>query len=191
MDRQGDPALPVRSSGFSPFQGISRFPSDALGGIVATSDNAEVSRTEPILTAEQLRNITDFDSAVSLLQSEMGVEILDASTEIGDGFRLLDNKDRLVDTPFVAVAWTFPEGDYTDADGEKQRFCVMRCVTDRGEKYILVDGSPHGICGQMRDFSERTRRTSGLLVKGGLRRSEYETIVDGKPTPGITHYLNV
>lgn len=147
---------------------------------------------------EDLRAIASFEDAQRLLMAN-GVELLDASTEIGDGFSLLENKDVLVDVPFIALTWVFSDGDYPvvdekgvpelDASGEPVmgKFCTMRVVTGDGKKLIVNDGGT-GIAKQLLGFENRTGRSTGLLVQRGLRRSSYNHPIYGA---GITHYLNV
>lgn len=148
---------------------------------------------------EDLRAITSFQDAQRLLEANQ-VELLDASTEIGDGFTLLDNKDVLVDIPFIALTWVFSDGDYPviDEKGVPQvdpetgepimgKFCTMRVVTGDGKKFIVNDGGT-GIAKQLLGFEQRTGRSVGLLVQKGLRKSSYNHPIYGA---GTTHYLNV
>lgn len=161
---------------------------DTNKGAVPTT---EVVKTERLFTEDELRNIGSFDDAMALLTDKLGAEVYDASTEIGDGFDMLENKDKLIENAFVAVSWTFSESDdYHNEDGSPSKFVVMRVVTSRGEKYIITDGST-GMCKQMLNFTARTGKLSGLVVKGGLRKSTYKTVIDGVSTPGVTYYLNV
>lgn len=156
----------------------------------STTDVEKLQRLSP----DELRSIGSFDDALALLQENLGAEIIgDASHEIGDGFTMLQDKDKLLDVPFIAVGWTFADGDYVDPNtGVKAQYIVMRVVTDKGDKFIIVDGSPHGVCGQMQDYTVRRNAYAGLVVKGGLRKSEYDTTdASGNPIHGTTHYLNV
>ena len=140
---------------------------------------------------EDLRAISSFQDAQRLLEAT-GIGIADATTEIGDGFVLLDNKDELLNKPLIILAWLFADGDF----GEK--FSVMRIVTADGGKYVVTDGGT-GIKAQLESYTQRTGRSAGHFVERGFRKSEYDTDSEGKPTQdkskakgrGTTHYLNV
>ena len=132
-----------------------------------------------------LRAIASFDDAQRLL-ADARIELRDASTEIGDGFTLLEDKDTLINVPFIALQWSFVQGDFVNDDGEKTEFIVMRLVTGDGRKVVLTDGGT-GIAEQIRSYEARTGNTGGLIVQRGLRKSEYEN----EHGAGVTHYLNV
>lgn len=143
---------------------------------IALSNPENATRFDPA----DLRAISSFRDAQALIEAQMGTSLADATTEIGDGFTMLDDKDALLNVPFIAVHWTFAPGDYG------QEFVIMRVLTERGDKYIIVDGGT-GVCQQMREFTTEHRRNAGLLVPRGLRKSEYVNEFG----PGTTHYLNV
>ena len=143
---------------------------------------------------ESLAGITSFDDALSLL-SESGV-VPESMDDYGTGFKVLDNKDRLIGVPFVILSWRFNDGDYETAPGEKGVFVSCEVVTKHGEKYIINDGGS-GICRQLNMVSaQRQERNhphpqNGLLVDGGLTKSEYEyTDEKGKTSPATTYYLS-
>lgn len=129
---------------------------------------------------DDLRSIASFQDAMRLVEDTLGGTVVDASEEIGDGFTMLDDKDKLINVPFIALQWRFTPGDFG------KQYVIMRVVTDTGDKYVITDGGT-GIAQQMASFTERTKRTGGLLVKRGLRKSEY----DNEFGHGTTHYLNV
>lgn len=145
-------------------------------GTIALSNPDEVVSFDP----DDLRSIASFQDAVRLIETEMGGTLIDASQEIGDGFTMLDDKDKLINVPFVALQWRFTPGDFG------KQYVIMRVVTESGDKYVITDGGT-GLAQQMASFTERTKRTGGLLVKRGLRKSEY----DNEFGHGVTHYLNV
>lgn len=139
---------------------------------------------------ETLRDIRTFDDALRLASQEFG-NVLDASEEIGDGFSLLADKDKLIGVPIIFLSWTFSEGDYIDAEtGEKSEFVTARVVAKYGpdaySKHILNDGGT-GIRRQLRQLTDRDGRTGGLVSRNGLRRSDYE-LPDG--SPATTHYID-
>jgi hypothetical protein len=149
------------------------------GTDIALSNPEDMVKFDP----NDLRAMSSFEDAQRILSSYLGAEdapLVDASYEIGDGFTMLDNKDALLDVPFIAVQWRFAPGDYG------QEFVIMRVLTQSGDKFVVVDGGT-GICDQMRQYTQRTKRTVGMLVPRGLRKSEYTNEFG----PGTTHYLNV
>lgn len=137
----------------------------------------------------ELRGISSFEDALRLAEEKYG-SIIDAAEEIGSGFVMVDNKDKLVGEPFVILSFSFPEGDFLDENGNPGHYAVVRLVTKHGDRLVLTDGS-HGIYQQLEDFHIRSGRTGGLLVNGGLRKSEYKTEVNGVMQRAVTYYLNV
>ena len=119
-----------------------------------------------------------------------GGDVLDASSELGDGFEVLDNKDRVVDVPFVLISWSF------STKGKFGEFVSARLVTEGNGKYVINDGGT-GIYAQLREFTDtHGGRDGGLFVRKGLRKSEYSVdLPDPKtgeivPTPAVTYYLS-
>lgn len=138
-----------------------------------------------------LRSLSTLEDARRLIVEQMG-GIVDATTEIGDGFTMVDDKKSLLNTPMLIIAWVFAAGDFGD------EFVVVRAMTERGDKVIFTDGST-GISRQLREYEDRTGRAGGMMVPRGLRVSEYDTDANGQPTSdptmaegrGATFYLNV
>lgn len=145
-----------------------------------TNTSQEVTPAKPVASPDDLREIRSIDDAMALVQSQLGATVYDATEAIGDGFSMLDDKDRLLGIPFFAVSWTFAPGDFGT------EYLIMRVVTDRDEKFVVTDGGT-GLCEQVRSFTNRTGQTAGLLVRRGLRKSEY----DNEFGHGTTYYLNV
>lgn len=153
-----------------------------------TEVNGEIvhSVQGPKYANEDLSSLTSFEEAMALVQRELGeAAVVDASQAIGDGFKMLDNKDLLCGVEFLAIGWNFTMGDF----GE---FVAAKVVTRDGQKYVLIDGST-GIYQQISEYSGKTGRMGGLWVKNGLRKSEYEYEDEstGKLTPAVTYYLDV
>lgn len=129
---------------------------------------------------EMLRGITSFEDAQALAQ-EMYGEIQNFADTYGTGFILLPDKDKskLVDVPFALVYWRLNDGTYGG-------FVSALVVTERGDKFIVNDGST-GMYRQLAEITATTGKTGGLIVDHGLRESEYPIcagpIVDGKPQP--------
>lgn len=143
-----------------------------------------------VFSDTELRGIGSFEEAMALASDKFG-DVLDASAVIGSGFIMLEDKDKLLNETFLILSTSFPEGDFRDADGVASHFAVVRLVTARNDHYVITDGG-HGIYSQLDEFSVRTGRSGGILVKGGLRKSEYEYTDDkGNVSPAVTYYLNV
>lgn len=135
-------------------------------------------------SATQLAEIASFDDALKLAQSIYGADaVVAASDVIGDGFKLLENKDQLIEVPFLALSWDFHQGDH----GE---FASLKVVTRDGAKYVVNDGST-GIRDQLMSYSAETGRYGGLFCMKGLRRSDY-TYKDenGQDKAARTYYLD-
>lgn len=146
------------------------------------SDEVAVPGAE--FAVEDLAAIGSFSDALKLVADKLGEENVDiASQEIGDGFKLLDNKDQLCGVAFIAVTWGFHMGDH----GE---FVAMKVVTKDGLKYIINDGSS-GIYEQLIGYSKKKNKQGGLLCEKGLRRSDYKyTDESGEEKPATTYYLD-
>lgn len=130
--------------------------------------NSELVAIERPIDNDQLRNVRDFSSAMELLES-LGVPLVDSSEELGTGFIKTDKKDQFVGTPFVALFWTFHEGDYGS-----DPFVAIHLVTRDGGRYILTDGST-GIRDELRKWTENNNgRTHGMICESGLSKSEYK-----------------
>jgi hypothetical protein len=133
-----------------------------------------------------LADITDLQSALDAL-ANAGATV-DNFNEYGNGFSILRDKAQLSGKPFVVLEWRFNTGTF----GE---FASALIVTEDGTKCVLNDGST-GIFTQLRMVTDSRERNdvantqSGLLVKNGLRVSEY-TYSDekGNEIPARTWYL--
>lgn len=156
------------------------------GKPVASKTDKEIVKSGPQFTMEELRGVDGYEAALALFQSKHGEgEVRVAGEVLGDGFRLLDNKDQLIEKPFFAMEWRFTSGDF----GE---FVTVKLVTEDNKKLIMNDGST-GIRDQLSAFSAEFNRYGGLLCPNGLRRSDYEfeDPETGKQTPAQTYYLDL
>lgn len=139
------------------------------------------------LSDDALKGITSFEDALTLLAETYGEEsIVVASEVLGDGFAVLDskNKNTLIGVAFVLVNWDFSVGD----NGE---YVVARIVTADGRKLVMIDGST-GICKQLQSYSANTGKYAGMVVKNGLRQSTYDYTDDkGETKSATTYYLDV
>lgn len=121
-------------------------------------------------TDDDLRSLTTFDQALALTEQTHG-EVVDAERELGNGFRVLDSRDKmkLVGVPILLMDWTFNDGNFG-------KF-VSVYLASRNEdgsmgRWILNDGST-GIATMLAEYTQKTDRRGGLIVRGGLRFSEY------------------
>lgn len=158
------------------------------------AETQEVSRVIERPDDETLRQINSVQDAFDVL-SRNGIDVVDISEELGTGFQLIESdegKGTLVKTPFVIVYWGFSLGDY----GE---FVTAFVMTEDGRKLILTDGST-GIYAQLSEYTEKTGRQAGMMVKRGLRRSDYHISretrepvgrdYEGEKDPATTFYLD-
>ena len=138
-----------------------------------------------------LRDIESFDDAYVLLVDTYGA-VEDASQVIGSGFTLTGNngKMHLIDVPFLVVRMAFPESDKFKRDGVATHYAVLHIITEDGRKLIITDGGV-GIYQQCEEWSVRSGKRGGLLVRGGLRVSTYEIPEEDGGGEGTTYYLNV
>lgn len=135
----------------------------------------------------ELRSVDSFEAALALAAAEYG-SVIEAADEIGSGFVMLDNKDRLIGERFVILHMSFPEsGTFRNDLGEFVHFVAAMIVTERNDRYVLIDGGT-GIYAQLDEWFVRSGRPGGLVVNG-LRKSEYD-LPDGSGK-GTTYYLNV
>jgi hypothetical protein len=113
-----------------------------------------------------LRGIGSYEDALALAE-EINGNVIDIAEELGSGFALLDDKNKLVGEEFVLIQWRFSSGDYG-------MFVSAGLVTKTGKKYIINDGSS-GIRDMLLEFSQSTKRFGGMKVPRGLRESTYAT----------------
>jgi hypothetical protein len=142
----------------------------------------DVARKGP--SSAQLSDIASFDDALKLAREMYGeAAVVAAADVIGDGFKLLDNKDQLIEVPFLALAWDFHQGDH----GE---FVSLKVVTRDGLKFVVNDGST-GIRDQLMQYSADKNQYGGLFCMKGLRRSDY-TYEDenGEEKAAKTYYID-
>jgi hypothetical protein len=131
----------------------------------AETQSQEIATTRRFDT-ETLRSMATLDDALAALQSA-GIAVKDMS-EYGDGFEMLDDKDKrqLVGVPFVIIDATESEGDYGKS------FVVVSLMTRDGRKVRLTDGST-GIRDQIVRDVGGAGNAPGTLVAHGLRASDY------------------
>lgn len=169
--------------------------SDANNDMEAAQKPTETAVALREFSNDELLSISTFEDAARLVEEVYG-DVLLADQVIGNGFRLLTDKNKLVDVPFIALQWKFLDGDFN------RPYTNLLVVTDSGSKYLVNDGGS-GITRDLMEFSNRTGRTGGVVVRGGLSASTYDfcsacgstECVDEsgthRMTPATTFYLNL
>jgi hypothetical protein len=101
---------------------------------------------------------------------------------IPEDFEKVDEKDELLSVPFFITNFWFQQGDMGD-------FVVIRGITQGNRKIVVTDGGT-GIFAQLKKLALETRKTSNVMVRGGLRKSEYRKEVEpDRFTNATTYYL--
>lgn len=139
---------------------------------------------EPIADA---REIESFEEVRELVEQDP------TSVLIVDDYQKLDDKGQLINVPFLVKSWWFTDSDEFGREGQ---FAVMRILVSRkvltpaGEtdKVVVTDGST-GIMAQLREITKKTEKTGMLLVRHGLRVSQYTAATDEGPKAAKTYYL--
>lgn len=152
------------------------------------NDGASVANIAPHVSDDALANITSFDDALAVVNDVFGGSIVEADKALGTGFAVLDDKNRLIGVPFVAVKID----QHTSEISAEGKFVSLHVVTQDGRKYIVNDGST-GIYAQIQELWTRKPELQGLplMVRRGLRRSDYTYMDDkGAAKPATTFYLD-
>jgi len=135
------------------------------------TENSQGIAVRESLSPDELREVSSFDEMLDLVASKVG-EIDSAAQALGDGYSLLDSRDKnkLVGIQFLCVSWQFSISERI----KDKEFVTVRIMTKNGDKVILNDGS-QGIYKQLRDYTNsHAGRQIGLMVHKGLRLSEYD-----------------
>lgn len=134
---------------------------------------------------DALLAIQSFDDAAALLASE-DIPVVAADQVIGNGFAVVNDKGFLCGVPMMLLSWHFNNGD-------NGQFVSIHAVANLPGntlgKYIVNDGST-GIYAQLLKYTEKTGKTAGLVVKRGLRRSDYTYDDNGQTKNATTFYLD-
>lgn len=149
--------------------------------VTASGEKVKKVRNSDAYDITELRGVTSFNDAKSLATEKFG-ELDNASDVMGSGFTVLNGseKTRLIGVPFVILSMDFNAGD-------QGPFVSFLVVTKDNAKYVVNDGSS-GIYAQLDEWFLRTSKAGGILVEGGLRKSDYEHPIYG---PATTFYLNI
>lgn len=146
----------------------------------------DVAVVTPEISSPDLLSIGSFEDALNLMKEVYGTDnVVTADSLIGDGFRLLKNKDLVCETALAIVKWDFKMGKFSD------NFVIMWVVTRDNAKYIVTDGGV-GVCQQLWDITRNTGRKGGLVCANGFVRSDYPYTdeVTGELKEASTYYIN-
>lgn len=148
------------------------FPGQVSEEELSTVEGQEVVYADRF-DSDALQGIASFEDAINLVGTTLGY-VDDAAKVMGDGFALLSSdgaKARLVNKPLILMSWSFHPGDYGS------EFAAIRIVAqeDNGSisKYIVNDGST-GVAKMLREYTNKTGKHGGLIVRHGFRASEFD-----------------
>lgn len=161
------------------------------------SDELELALVEPEFSNAELNALDTSEDGLRALIESWGLDTSDLI--IGDVYRFVEDKDELIDVPFMIVQWKFGV-----SEGYGSRYVQARgVITGTNEKIGLFD-SGVGIAQQLWELSEdrlKKNREAGKYLKPpyngaiapkGLTRSDYpaKTQADGTVRPaGTTYYI--
>lgn len=91
-------------------------------------------------------------------------------------------KEQLLGVPFIITDLSF------HVDDHERRYVFVQCVTVDSKRVNFTDGSS-GIMKQLVEYWRMYRKTAGIKVPRGLRKSEYTVEVDGIVKPATTYYI--
>lgn len=149
----------------------------------------------------QLREATTMEDLVQMATRAYGDGgTLNAGDVMGDGFTLVKDLTPFVGKLVFILEWTFRPGSF-GKNYVTLRFAVQDAPGHPIKKLVYNDGST-GICEQLASVTRDTGRYGNMVVQGGFRVSEYDTIESGEPWKpdmdpalksgkGRTWYLNV
>lgn len=148
----------------------------------------ETTAIERLISKDQFASITSFEQALELARTTYGE--LTSSSEFGDGFTMLEDKDKLLNVPLLILDSSVTTSKDFTRNGEPTQFVALRIVTKPGEKFIVIDGGT-GVCTQIMEWRTKTGRRGGFVCQKGLRKSEYSYVDDkGDTSPATTYYLD-
>ena len=155
-----------------------------------TPNGSTVENSGTVFTDSILASMGSWEETLAVFEGAgVGIESIE---DYGSGFKLLNDKSRLVGVPLLVIEWRFTASKkYVNDAGEPSEFVSAMVITKHGDRYILNDGST-GIAAQLRMVQDqRTAKGHsnpqvGLMVADGLTRSEY---LNADGVPGVTFYL--
>lgn len=150
----------------------------------AESTNVNADIVPNRISDEELSNIKSFDDAMALAEQYHGA-VLPADEVLGNGFTVISDKNVLVGVPMILLEWRFNDGD-------QGKFVSVSAVarTELGMKKVIVNDGSTGIMAQLSAYTNKTGKDGGLVVKKGLRRSDYVADTPEGPKNATTYYLD-
>lgn len=163
-----------------------------------TSENLNLTPTEDEIAAKR----KELERGAGIVPASQGTEEIESWSQFQevmatnpdavqaiDDFVKLDDKRQLLGLPFLISRFWFSLGDVSD-------YATMRCLLSRpiltpeGEtdRVVITDGSK-GIYEQLRELSLSSGRMTNLVVRHGLRVSEYTIDTDEGTKAAKTFYL--
>lgn len=136
---------------------------------------------------DAIRDLSTFADIAALFPDG----IIDGAQELGNGFSILDSDDKgqLCNVPLVLIEWRFSDGNM----GEFVSILTAQ-LSETGDivRRVIVNDGGTGIYQQLKEFTSRTGRSAGMVLRKGLRESKYEyEDSDGVKRPAVTYYLAV
>lgn len=153
-----------------------------------SSENTEIELSR--ITRAQMEDVQDYQSAVQLAAQTFG-GIVES-----DDFEQIENKDQLVNIPFLILNWEY--GKKSDYGDDNVYVLVYAVIAGGSERKIFFSDGGTGIRKRLEKLKERDGRTGGISCKRGLRFSEYGLDKNNNPVPlgdpsqsskGKTYYL--
>lgn len=141
--------------------------------------------TIPTYRDADMLQVQTFEDALNLMIETYGSDgVITADEVLGNGFGLLSNKDLLCGVPFLCMKWQFYPGKFAD------NFVTIMVVTQKGEKYLVNDGST-GLCKQLWELTQNTGRQGGMVARHGLTRSDFTYLDENNvEKPASTFYID-
>lgn len=152
---------------------------------MADAANGEIAVSALRFSDDDLRAIESFDDAAALL-AQNDLPVVAADQVLGNGFSVVNDKGFLCGLPMMLLSWHFNKGDNGDF---VSAHAVVSMPGGTLGKFVINDGST-GLYQQLRNYTDKTDRTTGLVVKRGLRRSDYQYDDNGTPKNATTFYLD-
>lgn len=161
---------------------------------IARAMGGDVVKTPSLFQDGELADIETFDQLVSLM-GDKGIQIDMADKVLGDGFAILNSEDKgtLVGKTMILIDWRFSNGDM--GEFVSIRAAVQMTPGSQDLRKLIINDGSAGIFRDLKKFSAATGKYAGLMVKRGLRVSEYDyewTDKDGvvRRSPAKTFYLD-
>jgi len=163
---------------------------DHMAGLNLTLTDEEIEQKRAEITAAAQGTLVPREAGEfeSFEEAALAAE-QDPDTLVLDDYQKLDDKNSLVGVPFWINRWWFTEGEMGD-------FAVLRVLASRpvmtvsgpATKLVVTDGST-GIFSQLRGITRKTGKAGDMMVRNGLRVSQYTADTESGPKRAETFYL--